>query len=323
MKFNSKVKRFKFYLTNISLFIFFIFVAYEVYKSINQEKVQNQKIKTNSVFEPKILEIIEMQLSAGQKVIDIVKENESWKIKSPIEDFVSQETMDSILNEILNSNTESQNDIQITNWANYGLNDPLGTVVLKGKNGYKIQIDVSQTKAFDGRVYLKWTKNDLDVRQERLLISDMNWSNLILKTPLEFVSKKNVFKIDPLKVKTIEILNVGVFFKKDKLWEFNSDVNNKNLKEIIDPAKAEVLIKTFNELNILEFDSKNSLKIIKSSQSIKFVLSTAKTIEVKFYDHFKRCSTETNDSGNCQLISSNTIEHPFWVLESELKAIKF
>lgn len=319
-----KKNNLKFFLTTLSLIIFFSIVVYEIYKSLNQDNVINE----TKAFDRQILEAMEVYIQAGQKNIKIIKTQDGWKIKEPIEDFVSSSLMQDILNDIFNSPTDSQAGTQVSDWTKYGLSDPLGEVQIKGKDGYLLNILVSQTKSYDGDTYLKLLKTKDTKKEEWLLISKMNWLDLILKSPLDFVNKKNVFRIESELVKMIDVSDLGVFSKKDGLWSYEEVVDNntesgssqKEKKLEIDPAKAEKIIQLLVKLNVFEFESKKTLKLVKPVKTLTVLMTNAEKVEVSIFNHFKDCG-DLENKARCQLMSSSQAEHPFWVLEADLVPI--
>lgn len=319
-----KKNNFKLFLTTLTLVIFFSIVVYEIYKSLNQDSV----LKETKAFDRKILDAIEVNIQAGQKNIKIMQTQDGWKINEPIEDFVSESLMQDILNDIFNSPTDSQAGSKVSDWAKYGLSDPLGEVQIKGKDGYLLNIFVSQTKSYDGDTYLKLVKTKDAKNEELLLISKMNWLDLILKSPLDFVNKKNVFRMESELVKMIDVSGLGVFSKKDGLWSFEEVLQtkaesspSKNEKELeIDPAKAEKIIQLLVKLNVFEFESKKTLKLVKPAKTLTVLMTNAEKVEVSIFNHFKDCG-DLENKARCQLMSSSQAEHPFWVLEADLAPI--
>ncbi len=321
----------KFYLTTLSLILFFSVVIYEIYKSSNQDN----KKKETQIFDRKILDALEFEIQAGQKLIKITKGQDGWKIKAPLEDFVSETLMKEILNDIFNAPTENLSASEVTDWNKYGLGDPVGQVQIKGPDGYLLNISVSQTKSYDGDTYLKLAKTKDGQQNDFLLVSKMNWLDLILKSPLDFVNKKNVFKIDGNSVKMIDVSDLGVFSKKDGLWSFetsadssmastkNTTENGKkayNIESEIDPAKAEKILQLLMNLNVFEFESKKTLKLVKTLKSLTVLMTNAEKIEVSIFDHYKQCG-DAEKVVRCQLMSSSQAEHPFWVLEPDIISI--
>lgn len=293
------------------LVLFLSFVAYEVYKSLNETPSET---KPNTVFNSKILQAQDVQIHAGAQIVKLKKQDKDWKIIEPIKDDANSEFINSWLEKLLDSKSESLPNDANLNWAKYGLNDPFAKIEISGPEGLKFSIEVSAAKSFDDQFYLR-VKNSQS-SEPQLVISNMTWLEIILKKPLEFISLTKSLDYDPSTVNQVEIRGVGVYTKKDKLWVFQ-DQNN------LDPAKINHLIEKIKALSIQGYESqqifKSTPKPLKSIYELTLRFDDQSRRHLVIYDLMKPCRPESQDQ--CQLVSWSSSSYPFWAKEQDLKPI--
>ncbi|MGC8928362.1 MAG: DUF4340 domain-containing protein [Myxococcota bacterium] len=254
--------------------------AYFVEYKRSQEEVTKKEEETKVVKDLKKDDIAEIKIThRDNKTIELKKENDQFRIVSPISSDVDKNTVDTIINtlESLRSTTRFVDNERL---SNFGLTTPSLIIEYKLKNGNTRRLLCGIRNDFDGKYYMKFEDSN-----EVFLIEGYVKGNL--DKDLFSLRDKSVFKVETNEIKKIEY-KIGdivyIFEQKDKIWEMLSpektradDDEINKLKNSIKNLSAKAFFEEKKGLSEFGFDrSKDYLKIYKGADMAVSSISISK-----------------------------------------------
>lgn len=183
------------------------------------------------------------------KTVQLQKEKQRWVLLQPVEDQTDIRGIEWFLDSLLREKSkEMVSEGKDIDWKIFGLEKPLGHIIIKSTEGVENKVTIGSVKAFDGHRYLR--KNE---EQEVLSVSSI-WASLIMKKSSEF-RKKKIFpyeKIESVMKITIRQGSKSISLSKDgELWKAGGSSHK------IDGSIVEQYLNKIKKLKISEFASKD------------------------------------------------------------------
>lgn len=170
--------------------LFYLFVVVLVgsiyYFDYYKEEEGKKKKDQDAVIVPLLKDdVVRIELKNASGEFELVKSEKGWDLKKPIEDLAApDETNGWVQSLTTEKSVEKIGEGESFEWATYGLDKPIGTLLVYPKAGNKIQLEISAKKNFEGNPFIK--KNDEKV----VYVGDALWSSLLAKTAKELREKK-------------------------------------------------------------------------------------------------------------------------------------
>ncbi len=170
--------------------LFYLFVVllvgsvyyFDYYKGEEDKKKKDQE----SVLVPILKdEVARVQLKNATGEVDLNKTDKGWDLKKPVEDLAATDESNGWVQSLTTEKSvEKIGEGESFDWATYGLDKPVGTLVVYPKTGNKVQLEISAKKNFEGNPFIK--KNDEKV----VYVGNSIWSSLLAKSVKELREKK-------------------------------------------------------------------------------------------------------------------------------------
>ncbi|MCX7944009.1 MAG: DUF4340 domain-containing protein [Deltaproteobacteria bacterium] len=247
----------------IILVVLVIYAYFGEYKKAQEEATKKEE-ELKVLKDVKKEEIVQIKIThKDNKTIELVKENDKFVIKSPIQTETDKNVVDTILNtlETLKSTTKFKDNERL---SSYGLTTPSLILEYRLSNGNSRKLLCGLRNDFDGKYYMKLEDSD-----EIFMVEGYIKGNL--DKDLYNLRDKSIFKVETNEIKKIEYKLgelVYIFEQKDKNWEMLSpervradDDEINRLKNSIKNLSA----KAFHEdnKNLSEFGLDNATDYLK------------------------------------------------------------
>ena len=158
------------------------FAFYQYKKSEHDQQAEEKK---NLIFPNlELAEVQEISLEKAGVDIQLLHQDEGWKLLSPVEDLADVDLVENYLESLLSEKIRIIKDSGV-DWAEYGLNQNTAVIdiVKKGAtDDQKMRLEVSHYSAFDGSFYIR--------KGAQLLLGDTSWASLTQKKGDDFRSYK-------------------------------------------------------------------------------------------------------------------------------------
>ncbi len=212
-----------------------------------KKKEADEKVKTeqSKIYQLEKDQIVSFEIARENDPILVTKATDGWNLEKPIHDAAANEMADQFVTELIDdkSNRVAKEGADI-NWADYGLDKPLATFILKNNAGKSVAIKVSAQKDFEGNYFLR--KDD----ENKVLVGSGLWLGRTGKTFSDFREKK-VFRKKTADVDKVTIKNSQGEFTlvmKDTQW-----INEKHPDWKLDQTKVREAITGIGNMKALEF----------------------------------------------------------------------
>ncbi len=208
----------------------------------SEEKAKEEQSKVVALAKDQINAI---EILREKEPLTLVKAGETWMVEAPLKDAAAPEMVDQFLTEIIDDKSlRVAKEGEKIVWADYGLDDPLGTVVLKTADGKSAKVSVGRQKDFQGNHFLRRDE------EAKVLVGNSTWSGRVAKSGTDFRERK-VFRQKTADIEKIRLRNSKGEFtlvRKDGVW-----VNEGQPAWQIDQAKAGDFLTGIGNAKALEF----------------------------------------------------------------------
>ncbi|MDE0518957.1 MAG: DUF4340 domain-containing protein [Bdellovibrionales bacterium] len=167
-------------------FIYFVIVigtaslAFYQYKQSQEEQQKSEK--QNLVFPSlKLPQVQAFSIEKGDTYIHILNKSGEWYLDSPIKDLADRDLVGDWIENLLSEKIKTIKEEGV-DWAEYGLDQNVGSIEIITNSGTKLKLDISHYSAFDGRFYIR--------KEESLLLGNTSWASLTDKQGDYFRSYK-------------------------------------------------------------------------------------------------------------------------------------
>ncbi len=186
----------KFQATFIMAFLA-VFLGGIVWYEYNSSKKQETKEKQAAMilgWEGKN-DYLSARLEQKQEVIEVLRENNIWRIISPVEDLGDDFSIEAWFEDIV---TEKGQRIDAKKgadgnplWSEYGLDNNLKTLTVKRVDGTEAVLQFAEHSAYDGSYYIKYN-NDI-------WVGERSWASVLNKEP-KHLRERDIYrhKEDPV-----------------------------------------------------------------------------------------------------------------------------
>lgn len=173
---------------------------------------------------------------------------DGWSLVLPAQDQADNDVVEAFLDQIMGEKSSASvgEGAQIK-WSEYGLDQPMGSVILETNSGAKQIVTVSMKKNFEGLPFLRRDE------ESRILVGNLVWIDFLTKSVDHFrnlkVFRNQISKVDLIKVRNAQ----GEFELKNKeaQWVSSSHsqwkLDQNAVREILTQlslAKGKTLLET-------------------------------------------------------------------------------
>ena len=230
--------------------LFYLFVIilvgsvyyFDYYKVEEDKKIADQ----NSVLIPILKENvarIELKNSSGE--VELLKTETGWSLKKPVDDLAATDETNGWVQSITTEkSTEKIGEGESFEWSTYGLDKPMGTIIVYPKTGDKIQLQVSGKKNFEGNPFIK--KNEEKV----VYVGTSVWSSLVGRAAKELRDKK-ILRTPLTELESVSLLQGKTELElilKDGKWTSPS-----KSEWHLDQNKVREVVNAIQEMNANDF----------------------------------------------------------------------
>ena len=128
--------------------------AWAFYEYKQSEKEEKQKIEEASFLNKKLESLKAFRIKKDGKQLEIVKKEQNWFLKQPVQDQASFTEISRWFDEITNQKVQKIQTETGINWKEYHLEKAPG-VEMEFSSGETISFSVSKKSSFDGKYFIK------------------------------------------------------------------------------------------------------------------------------------------------------------------------
>lgn len=156
-------------------------VGYAVFEMKRGEEKEATEAKQDLLFKIDEKDVQELQIFRPDGSLQLVREKDALRIKSPVDDKTDDFGATSFLNSILNQKAKPVEG-EKTDWKDYGLEEPRLRVEVSSTKGEKQSYSFGLETAYDGSYFIR--------DGDKLLIGESDWGRLLHKEANELRDKK-------------------------------------------------------------------------------------------------------------------------------------
>ncbi len=246
------------------------------------DKKEEKKEESKNILNVKTEDVLEVSFYDGKDKIKIVKENDIWKIKKPIETTADEDEIERILSELSPLSAEKIVEKDAKDLKKYGLKDSLRKFSVKLKSGKTYTIVFGDKGPLENSYYVM-----LEGSPNVFLVAEFKKNNFI-KTLFDLRNKKfGVFDVD--KITKIEVENNDskekyVLIKKGEDWYLKEPkkfiAKNTKVEDMLYSLKSleakDIVKDNPEEKDLKEYSLDNPLyrfKVFYGKNSIEYLIS--------------------------------------------------
>lgn len=221
-----------------------IFGGYAVYDFFHEKKTEEKSIEESRLMTLNFEQIDSFEIQKGDSRIVLKRSVDGWELLEPIKDLADNTVADDFVkNAFPERIIEVAKEGSDINWALYGLDKPLGTVIFKTSAGGQNVFEISDKKNFEENVF---ARRD---HENKVLVLNSVWQNRVNKSVLDFRDRRflrqKIASVDELKLKNEK--GLVVLKRVEGVWISPSQ---KDLK--LDQNKVREILSTIADAKAAE-----------------------------------------------------------------------
>lgn len=168
--------------TFVQIFSTLVVLALAAWAFYEYKKSEKEQQKSSFLNHVDLEELIAFRIVNGERVLNLVHEDQKWLLKEPVQDLASFTEISSWLNELKNLSTQKIQTEGSVNWQDYHL-DKAPRVEMDLSSGESVSFSVSRESSFDEKYFIR--------KGEELFVGDSYFHSEVNDKDFEsFRSKK-------------------------------------------------------------------------------------------------------------------------------------
>lgn len=231
---------------NFLLLCLIVLGGFTLFDLSQDRKKEEQKTQDSRLMTLNYEQVDYIEIQRESEKIIMQRSADGWSLLQPL-----QEPADNTAAEDFHKNIFTERVIEVAkegsdvDWALYGLNPPVGSILLKTAEGKQDLFEISSKTNFEDNIFIRRNKED------KVLVANSIWRARVDKKVLEFrdrrVLKHKIASVDKVRVKnesgTLEIQRVDGQWSSSKSGDVSLDQNRvREFLTVIADAKGADLI---------------------------------------------------------------------------------
>lgn len=223
-----------------------LFGGFAIFDFLQDKKKEEKSMEDSRFMTLEFDQVNSIQIEReGQKVV-VQRTTEGWELVEPYKDNADNTVADDFVN---NSFTERiievANEGEDIEWTRYGLDKPLGKVILKTASGQQNIFEVSEKKNIEDNAFARRNQ------ENRVLVVNSSWQSRVRKTAMDFRDRRflrnKIASVDELKLVnekgTLELKRIDGRWQSLTQKDIGLDQNKvRELLTTISEAKASEIL---------------------------------------------------------------------------------
>jgi hypothetical protein len=234
------------------------FGGFAVFDYIQEKKKDEESIQQSRLMTLEFDQVNSIQIEHSTQKFVIQRTVNGWELTEPYKDLADNSVADDFV-----KNTFTERIIEVANegngidWSRYGLDKPLGKVILTTSSGQKNTFEISEKKNIEENTFARRNQ------ENRVLVINSSWQNKVRKTAMDFrdrrflrnkisavdelrlVNEKGAIELKRIDGKWQSIINPNFPIDQNKLRELLTAIANAKASEIL-PIPAVTSKKLFS-----------------------------------------------------------------------------